>query len=111
MPHHSRPTSPRLEPGCFLGHWYGGHGAPDPREGLPSLALPSRTMFLEAFIGFRNLFSYHSIYRSLYYAPLAVAAVRYGQRGGALIAEATSTLYLPMCDCTGQRLHQLLPKA
>ena len=78
---------------------------------MPSLALPSRTMSLEAFRGFRNLIPYHSIYRSLYYAPLAVAAMRYGQRGGALTAVATNALYVPMCDCTGQRLHQLLPKA
>jgi hypothetical protein len=35
--------------------------------GLPSLALPSRTRFLEAFRGFRNLLPYHSIYRSLYF--------------------------------------------
>ena len=38
---------------------------------------------------------YHSIYRSLYYVPIAVAAVRYGRRGGALTALTTSVLYLP----------------
>jgi PAS domain-containing protein len=42
-----------------------------------------------------QLIPYHSIYRSLYYVPIAVAAVRYGRRGGALTALTTSVLYLP----------------
>jgi two-component system sensor histidine kinase AtoS len=42
-----------------------------------------------------HLIPYHSIYRSLYYVPIAVAAVRYGRRGGALTALAASLLYLP----------------
>jgi signal transduction histidine kinase len=42
-----------------------------------------------------RLIPYHSIYRSLYYVPIAVAAVRYGWRGGVLTAVATSVLYLP----------------
>lgn len=42
-----------------------------------------------------HLIPYHSIYRSLYYLPIAVAAVRYGRRGGVLTAIATSALYLP----------------
>jgi signal transduction histidine kinase len=42
-----------------------------------------------------HLIPYHSIYRSLYYVPIAVAAVRYGRRGGALTALAASLLYIP----------------
>ncbi|MEN9936417.1 MAG: hypothetical protein RLZZ387_2996 [Chloroflexota bacterium] len=42
-----------------------------------------------------RLIPYHSIYRSLYYVPIAVAAVRYGWRGGVLTAVATTLLYLP----------------
>ncbi len=37
----------------------------------------------------------HSIYRSLYYVPIAVAAVRYGRRGGVLTALTASLLYVP----------------
>lgn len=42
-----------------------------------------------------RLIPYHSIYRSLYYIPIAVAAVRYGRRGGALTAITASVLYIP----------------
>ena len=38
---------------------------------------------------------YHSIYRSLYYIPIAVAAVRFGRRGGVLTALTASVLYVP----------------
>lgn len=42
-----------------------------------------------------HLIPYHSIYRSLYYIPIAVAAVRYGRRGGVLTALTASLLYIP----------------
>ncbi|NOK63524.1 MAG: hypothetical protein GFH27_549371n23 [Chloroflexi bacterium AL-W] len=42
-----------------------------------------------------QLLPYHSIYRSLYYIPIAVAAVRYGRVGGILAALTTSALYIP----------------
>jgi two-component system, NtrC family, sensor histidine kinase HydH len=42
-----------------------------------------------------RLIPYHSIYRSLYYLPIAVAAVRYGRRGGVLAALTATTLYMP----------------
>jgi signal transduction histidine kinase len=42
-----------------------------------------------------HLIPYHSIYRSLYYVPIAVAAVRYGRRGGVLTALTASILYIP----------------
>ncbi|MDZ4718628.1 MAG: ATP-binding protein [Roseiflexaceae bacterium] len=42
-----------------------------------------------------HLIPYHSIYRSLYYIPIAIAAVRYGRRGGILTALTTSILYIP----------------
>jgi PAS domain-containing protein len=42
-----------------------------------------------------HLIPYHSIYRSLYYLPIAVAAVRYGWRGGVLTALSASALYIP----------------
>jgi signal transduction histidine kinase len=42
-----------------------------------------------------HLIPYHSIYRSLYYLPIAVAAVRYGRRGGIVTALTASLLYIP----------------
>src|SRR5512145_390399 len=42
-----------------------------------------------------HLIPYHSIYRSLYYIPIAIGAVRYGRRGGVLTALTASALYLP----------------
>ncbi|GAB4197305.1 MAG: hypothetical protein OHK0022_15550 [Roseiflexaceae bacterium] len=42
-----------------------------------------------------HLIPYHSIYRSLYYIPIAVAAVRYGVRGGVLTALVIAAVYLP----------------
>lgn len=42
-----------------------------------------------------HLIPYHSIYRSLYYVPIAVGAVRYGRRGGVATALTASALYLP----------------
>jgi two-component system sensor histidine kinase AtoS len=42
-----------------------------------------------------HLIPYHSIYRSLYYVPIAVAAVRYGRRGGVLTALTASIVYIP----------------
>jgi PAS domain-containing protein len=42
-----------------------------------------------------HLIPYHSIYRSLYYVPISVAAVRYGRRGGVLTALTASLLYIP----------------
>jgi signal transduction histidine kinase len=42
-----------------------------------------------------HLIPYHSIYRSLYYVPIAVAAVRYGRRGGIATALTASLLYIP----------------
>src|SRR5687768_14255853 len=38
---------------------------------------------------------YHTIYRSLYYLPIAVAAVSWGLRGGLLASLLISALYLP----------------
>src|SRR5262245_35288398 len=42
-----------------------------------------------------HLIPYHSIYRSLYYVPIAVAAVRYGRRSGVFTALTASVLYIP----------------
>ncbi len=42
-----------------------------------------------------QLIPYHSLYRSLYYLPIAVAAVRYGRWGGVLTALTASALYIP----------------
>jgi signal transduction histidine kinase len=51
-----------------------------------------------------RLIPYHSIYRSLYYVPIAVAAVRYGWRGGVLTALATTVLYLPHVVISAQSM-------
>lgn len=42
-----------------------------------------------------HLLPYHDFYRSLYYIPLALAAVRWGLRGGAAAASVISLLHLP----------------
>ncbi len=42
-----------------------------------------------------HLIPYHSIYRSVYYIPIAIGAVKYGKRGGIATALTTSALYLP----------------
>ena len=42
-----------------------------------------------------QLIPYHSIYRSLYYVPIAIAAVRYGRRGGVITALTATVLYIP----------------
>ena len=72
------------------------HVRPSPRDGallfvLGALALVTTLHYLTDI----HLIPYHSIYRSLYYVPIAVAAVRYGRRGGILTALTTSALYIP----------------
>lgn len=42
-----------------------------------------------------HLLPYHSIYRSLYYLPIGVAAVTWGLRGGMAAALFTTAVYLP----------------
>ena len=42
-----------------------------------------------------QLIPYHSIYRSLDYVPIAIAAVRYGRRGGVITALTATVLYIP----------------
>jgi signal transduction histidine kinase len=42
-----------------------------------------------------HLLEYHTVYRSLYYLPVAGAAVAFGLRGGLLTALAVILLYLP----------------
>ena len=42
-----------------------------------------------------HLLEYHTVYRSLYYLPVAGAAVAFGLRGGLLTAAAAILLYLP----------------
>lgn len=42
-----------------------------------------------------QLVPYHSIYRSLYYIPIAIAAVRWGMRGGIGVAIVICVVYLP----------------
>ncbi len=52
---------------------------------------------------------YHSIYRSLYYLPIAVAAVLWGWRGGLLVSLAISTLYLPHVLLLGRQMPDGVP--
>lgn len=47
---------------------------------------------------------YHSIYRSLYYFPIAVAAVTWGVRGGLLVSLIISALYLPHVWLLGETM-------
>ena len=42
-----------------------------------------------------HVLPYHSIYRSLYYLPVGMAAVLWGVRGGCLTALITALVYLP----------------
>ncbi len=45
---------------------------------------------------------YHSIYRSLYYLPIAVAAITWGLRGGLVASLTVSALYLPHIVLLGE---------
>ncbi len=47
---------------------------------------------------------YHTIYRSLYYLPIAVAAVAWGLRGGLLASLLISVLYLPHVWLAGETM-------
>jgi signal transduction histidine kinase len=51
-----------------------------------------------------HLLEYHTVYRSLYYLPVAGAAVAFGLRGGLLTAAAVIVLYLPHVLGMGETL-------
>jgi two-component system sensor histidine kinase AtoS len=68
-------------------------GIRDPGLWFVLLALAGTTLL--HYLTDIHLIPYHSIYRSLYYVPIAVAAVRYGRRGGVLTALTASVLYIP----------------
>ncbi len=68
-------------------------GVRDPGLWFVLLALAGTTLL--HYLTDIHLIPYHSIYRSLYYVPIAVAAVRYGRRGGVLTALTASVLYIP----------------
>ncbi len=42
-----------------------------------------------------HLLEYHTVYRSLYYLPIAGAAVAFGLRGGLVVSAIVTLLYLP----------------
>jgi len=63
--------------------------------GLWFIALTLAVTTLLHYLTDIRLIPSHSIYRSLYYVPIAVAAVRYGRRGGILTALTASLLYIP----------------
>lgn len=67
--------------------------ARDPGVWFVLIALAGTTLL--HYLTDAHLIPYHSIYRSLYYLPIAVAAVRYGRRGGIIAALAASALYIP----------------
>ena len=68
-------------------------GLRDPGLWFVLLALAGTTLL--HYLTDIQLIPYHSIYRSLYYVPIAVAAVRYGRHGGVLTALTASILYIP----------------
>lgn len=51
-----------------------------------------------------HLLEYHTVYRSLYYLPVAGAAVAFGLRGGLLTAAVVILLYLPHVLGMGETL-------
>jgi signal transduction histidine kinase len=51
-----------------------------------------------------HLLEYHTVYRSLYYLPVAGAAVAFGLRGGLLTAAVVIVLYLPHVLGMGETL-------
>jgi two-component system sensor histidine kinase AtoS len=63
--------------------------------GLWLIALTLAVTTLLHYLTDIRLIPSHSTYRSLYYVPIAVAAVRYGRRGGVLAALTASLLYIP----------------
>ncbi len=75
---------------------------------LPVVASVAGITLLHYLTG-AHFLPYHSIYRSLYYLPIAVAAVRWGWRGGLLVSLAISALYLPHVLLLGQQMPDGLP--
>jgi two-component system sensor histidine kinase AtoS len=73
--------------------WQERPGLRDPGLWFVLLTLASTTLL--HYLTDIHLIPYHSIYRSLYYVPIAVAAVRYGRRGGIVTALIASLLYIP----------------
>jgi PAS domain-containing protein len=63
--------------------------------GLWFIALTLAVTTLLHYLTDIRLIPSHSIYRSLYYVPIAVAAVRYGRRGGILTALTASLFHIP----------------
>jgi two-component system sensor histidine kinase AtoS len=51
-----------------------------------------------------NFLPYHTMYRSLYYLPIAVAAIMWGLRGGLLVSLLISALYLPHILLLGEAM-------
>ena len=51
-----------------------------------------------------HLLPYHSIYRSLYYLPIGIAAVTWGLRGGMIVALFTTAVYLPHVLLMGEAM-------
>src|SRR5262245_24474393 len=62
--------------------------------GLWFIALTLAVTTLLHYLTDIRLIPSHSIYRSLYYVPIAVASVRSGRRGGTLPALTASLLYI-----------------
>ncbi len=62
---------------------------------LPFIALAVAIITLLHYLTAAHLLPYHSIYRSLHYLPIAVAAVTWGIRGGLAVSLLITALYLP----------------
>lgn len=62
---------------------------------LPFIMVAVGIVTLLHYLTAAHLLPYHSIYRSLYYLPIAVAAVMWGLRGGLAVSLLITALYLP----------------
>ncbi len=71
------------------------HGGTRVHRALPLVGVSVLAITVLHYLTGAHLLPYHSIYRSLYYLPIAVAAVTWGLRGGLLVSTTVSALYLP----------------
>src|ERR1044071_1550208 len=86
------------------------HSTPAPRPVLGQpIVLALRAAAIAAitllhYLTSAHLLEYHTVYRSLYYLPIAGAAFAYGLRGGVAVSSLVILLYLPHVLGMGETL-------
>jgi len=71
---------------------------------LASVVVGIAAVTLLHYLTSAHLIAYHSVYRSMYYLPIAGAAVAFGLRGGLTVSASVIGLYLPHLLGMGETL-------